>query len=91
MPSDLPKLFTAAMPRVKISDQELEWIFAVKPRGLLLLETGDFILQETGDRIFTEDADTKSQVMRTANAPPTHTSDMPTISTVNTPRTRTGG
>ena len=89
MPSDLPKLLTSAMPRVKTSDDQLPWVFGVKPRGLLLAETGDFLITEDGLRISVEDADTKSQVVRTGPVPGTRTSDMPEIASTGLPRTRT--
>ena len=89
MPSDLPKLFTSAMPRVHTIDDQLPWVFGLKPRGVLLAETGDFLITEDGLKISVEDGDTKSQVVRTGPTPGTRTADMPEITSTGLPRTRT--
>lgn len=73
MPSDLPTLRTAAMPRVRTTDDELPWVFTLKPGGILLLEDGFALLQEDGYYLLWESGETKSQVVRTGAMPPVRT------------------
>ncbi len=82
---------TAEMPRVRITDQELPWVYGVKPLGLLLMETGDFILLENGvDMVLLSSGDTKSHVVRTAPLPSQRVSELPSLLSGANPRQRSG-
>ena len=59
----------AQVPRFRVSEVDLAWVFGWAPGGELLAEDGDTILAEDGETILTDDYLAKSYLFKVAQQP----------------------
>lgn len=59
----------AQVPRFRVSEVDLAWVFGWAPGGELLAEDGNDILAENGEVILTDDFQAKSYLFKVAKRP----------------------